>query len=97
MRWHKTAGGHGDTLDGQLMAKTYRELRADMEALKAMASTGGPAHVLPRWKGELRRRILLLPPLDRTHKMSMSELHEVRAVVDEIKRLVRRYDARRIY
>lgn len=97
MRWHKTAEwGHGDTLDGQLMARTYRSIKKDLEELKLLANANGPESVTPRWRGEIRRKILLLPPVERVSRMSMHELGEVKAVVDEVRRLIGKYDSEKL-
>ena len=60
--------------------------------LRLAAETGGPDDVLPRWRGEIRHKILLLPPLDRISRMSMSELGEVREKVEKIRAAMKRYN-----
>lgn len=87
--------GHGDTLSGQMMKQERERLTNTVRRLKTEASTGGPESVLPRWRGELRRKILLLPALDRIANMSMYELRTIDTEVDGIKAAIERYDANR--
>jgi hypothetical protein len=84
--------GHGDTLDGQMMKRELKKVSEDVRTLRAKAISGGPNEVLPRWKGEIRYKILLLPTLDKIARMSMSELGEVREQVDKIKASMSKYN-----
>lgn len=96
MHWFKiVTAGHGDTLEGQMMKEEFFRLKSDIEQLRLSAMHGGPASVLPRWQGEIRHRILLLPPTDRVERMSMYELGELRKQVDAIKGHIDKYGRRR--
>lgn len=100
MRWYsriskmaQSEWGHGGTLDGQRMKRTYSEVKSDLEDLKAQA--GQLDEVLPRWRGEIRRKIFLLPAVDKLPRMSMHELLAVKSSMDDIKAQMRRYDHKR--
>ena len=80
--------GHGDTLDGQLMRRTHKRVSADMEELKDLA-LAGMRGVSDRARGELRRRILLLPAPGRVARMSMHELEGLGTQVEAIRNDVR--------
>lgn len=99
MNWYgitrEASWGHEDTLEGQYMRRLFREVRDEVDSLRKSAYHGGPAGVLPRWKGQLRQRILLLPPEPRIRHMSMHELKQLRESVDDIRRTMRRYSLRR--
>jgi hypothetical protein len=100
MKWYgkavkKAELGHGDTLDGQMMDNTFKNLEKEVTVLRMSALEGGPHDVLPRWQGELRRAMLLLPPMDRIERMSMGELLEVRDKVDKIKADMDRYSQKK--
>jgi hypothetical protein len=84
--------GHGDTLDGQLMKRELEGISKDLKKLRFAAETNHLDVVLPRWRGEIRHKILLLPPLERIARMSMSELSEVREKIDKIKAAMKRYN-----
>jgi hypothetical protein len=84
--------GHGDTLDGQMMRRELEAIRKDVESLRLAAETNRLDAVLPRWRGEIRHSILLLPPMERISRMSMGELAEVRDRIDRIKAATRRYN-----
>ena len=56
MKWYgkavKTAEwGHGDTLDGQMMDRTFKSVEKEVTALRTSALAGGPHGILPRWQG----------------------------------------------
>lgn len=96
MKWYgkavKTAKwGHGDTLDGQMMDRTFKSIEKEVTSLRTSALAGGPHGILPRWQGDLRREILLLPPMDRIERMSMGQLLEVQDKVNRIKAAMDRY------
>ena len=93
MRWYKTAD-HGDTLQGQRLSEEMEKALKAVSRLKDQVAANGP-DVLGRWKGELRRRILLLPPQERVARMCMHELEELSSRTDEIERDIAKYDARR--
>jgi hypothetical protein len=94
----KTAGeiGHGDTLHGQLMHKEMDRLSKDVSKLRALAATGGPDSVLPRWKGEVRQRILLLPAVAIVPRMSMYELRQLSEQIAGIERAMAKYSVERL-
>lgn len=94
MNWYKYAKD-GDTLHGQFMKREMNRLMGEVKTLKAMVEPSGPDKVLPRWKGEVRRHILLLPSLQRMPRMSMYELDQVSSKVEEIRQMMRRYDSDR--
>jgi len=95
MRWLKKAS-HGDTMDGQMLRSEVARLSKEIRALVADANGGGPASVLPRWRGELRREILVLPREDRVASMSMGEIRELSSRVAGIRGRIRKYDSRRL-
>lgn len=97
MIWYGTVktAGHGDTMEGQHMRSTYSALRDEIEQLRESAIHGGPDKVSPRWRGELRRRILLLPPVGKLGRMSMYELGQLKLSVDSIKDDIKRRSVRR--
>jgi hypothetical protein len=94
MNWYKYAKD-GDTLHGQFMKREMERLMGEVKGLKMMVSASGPDKVLPRWKGEVRRHILLLPSLQRMPRMSMYELSKVSDDVESIREMMRRYDSDR--
>jgi len=94
MRWF-TKIAHGNTLDGQRHKQQLAKLTKDVRKLVSAALEGGPQSVLPRWRGEVRRAILMLPPEERLHKMSMYEIEQLQSKVAEIKAKMERYDTRR--
>lgn len=99
MNWYshlcKTAGDHGDTLRGQFLKDERERLTKRIKELRQAAATGGPSNVLPRWRPDVRRKMLLLPPSDRIFSMSPYELREVDASISEIDRLFKRYSVKR--
>lgn len=103
MKWYerynkrvKIASDHGDTIDGQLMEQEFIRLIGEISSLRREASTGGPSDVMPRWKGEIRRQILLLPALEVLTRMSMVELKEVSSKVIIIKNEINKYSLTRV-
>ncbi len=80
MRWFQkivTADrGHQNTLDGQFYTKKLVRLTKRLRAL-LRETEGGTQSVLPRWRGDIKRAILLLPKAERVGRMSMAELREV--------------------
>lgn len=100
MEWYKrvkTADvGHGDTLDGKRMKNELVRLTNVIDRLRKEALDGGPIGVLPRWRGEVRRHILLLPATDRLDRLSMMELDALDKRVEGIKASMSRYDAARL-
>lgn len=87
--------GHGDTLHGQKMSKDIKRITKDIAGLRASAAIGGPDSVLPRWRGEIRQRILRLPALERIDRMSMYELDCVSAELDDIHSQMKRFSVKR--
>ena len=87
----KAEWGHGNTLDGQLMKRELKSIAQDIKELRSKAETGHLNDVLPRWQGEIRNKILLLPSLNRVSRMSMSELKEVSEKISKIKSAMKRY------
>lgn len=92
MRWYKTADSHDDTMGGQLLTQTRERLSKDVKKLKESIIAGGP-RVAQRFYGELRQRIIKLPPVERIPRLSMSELEELSVVVDGIRSDVAKYGA----
>jgi uncharacterized small protein (DUF1192 family) len=96
MRWFVKVAKHGNTLDGQMMTQELNKLTKDVRKLVTEAIAGGPSSVLPRWRGEIRRSILLLPSEERLNKLSMYEIEELKTKVAEIKAKIERYDTKRL-
>jgi len=88
--------GHGDTLHGQFLGKERERLTKKVREMRRIASSGGPDSVLPRWRPDVRRRMLLLPPSDRIGSMSAYELRIVDAEIQAIDGLSRKFNARRM-
>jgi hypothetical protein len=96
-RLHKIAEtGHGDTFHGQFLNKERERLTKRVKEMRQAAAAGGPEIVLPRWRAEVRRKMLLLPPSDRIGSMSACELREVESKIAEIDKLSKRFNARRM-
>ena len=91
MNWYKTAD-HNDTRNGELLSQVRDRLSNDVEKLKKDVVGGGP-RVAQRFYGELRQRILRLPPLDRIPRLSMSELEDLSGVVAAIRSDMEKYGA----
>lgn len=87
--------GHGDTLHGQMRKHEQQRLLKAIERMKTNASSGMLGGVLPRWRGEVRRKIFMLPPVNRIARMSMYELGQLSRRVSEIEALVSKYSAER--
>lgn len=87
--------GHGNTMEGQMMIQNRQRLAKEISTLRTLAATGGPESVLPRWRGEIRQKILLLPAIKRIEGMSMFELSQVLESVDAIKQTMTHYSASR--
>jgi hypothetical protein len=96
MRWFIKTAKHGDTQEGQMLSQELNKLTKDVRRLVADAIAGGPSSVLPRWRGELRRAILLLPAEERLYKLSMYEIDELKIKVAEIKAKMKHYDTKRL-
>jgi hypothetical protein len=92
MRWYKTASDHGDTLHGQHLAVERGRLSREVDDLRGLAATGNVG-VLQRWAGEVRRRMLLLPPAERVARMSPYELGKLSVVVSGIRGDMTKYEA----
>ena len=92
MKWYKTAGDHLDTRNGELLNQVRERLSKDVEKLKKDVIGGGP-RVAQRFFGELRQRIIKLPPLERIPRLSMSELEDLSGVVAGIHSDVKKYGA----
>ena len=100
MNWYKplkTAKeiGHGDTLEGQFHKLELVRLKKEVDRLRLLAAMGGPEDVLPRWRGEVRRNILLLPAQSVLDRMSMIELERVSGALDELHATMQKYSAKR--
>lgn len=87
--------GHGNTLEGQFMKREKQRLTKEVDRLRLLAASGGPDNVLPRWKGDVRQKILLLPALDVIERMSMIETEYLAGQVDSIRSTMDRYSASR--
>jgi hypothetical protein len=94
MRWFKRAS-HGDTTEGQLFKGELSRIRKQVKKLLANAGPGGPESVLPRWRADVRRAILLLPVEERIARMSMIELQNVSNDLAEIEAKMSRYSVAR--
>jgi hypothetical protein len=99
MNWTRKAQsqpiGHGNTLNGERIARELRRIASEVQALRAEAAAGGPDDVLPRWRGDVRRMILMLPSTSALERMSMYELEEASARLDEVRASMDRYSAGR--
>lgn len=96
MDWYKkikTASEEKDTLHGQLMKKELERISSKIKDLKVMVSSGGPTDILPRWKGEVRQAIFMLPSTERLPAMSMFELDNVSVELKKIENALKRYSA----
>jgi hypothetical protein len=98
MRWFiKIADKwHGDTLDGQLYTRELSRLTKSVIGLVRVAIVGGPGSVLPRWRGEIRRSILLLPAAGKLPLMSMMELRDLSDTIAGIESRMIRYSGKRL-
>ena len=85
---------HGDTLQGQMMDETRAGIIKEVTDLKV--SAGNLNEVLPRWRGEVRREILLLPPPSRIARMSMYEMEVVQQDLNTIKESIDKYNVQRM-
>lgn len=101
MRWYQKIvkeaedWGHGDTLEGQYLRRTIRSIRDDIERLRNEAETDGLEAVMPRWRGEIKRKIFLLPPMSRVSRMSMHELKSLAERLDDLKAEINKYNQKR--
>ena len=101
MEWYKLVKvaedfGHGDTLRGQYIKREKERLAKLVTKLRTAAGSGGPNDVLPRWKGEIRRKILMLPTMDVISRMSMYELSSLSEHVAELEGLMRKFSISRL-
>jgi len=87
--------GHGNTLEGQMLKQEIIRLTKEVDRLRTLAATGGPDGVLPRWKGDVRQKIFLLPSLDVLPRMSMFELGKLSEQVAGIHKTMETYSASR--
>jgi hypothetical protein len=76
--------------------QVLQEVMGDVMKLREAAIADKMDNVLPRWRGEMRRRILLLPSVERLPRMSMMELDDLKVEVDSIWATAKRYNAKRI-
>jgi len=99
MDWYRVVEakeiGHGNTMEGQMMIQHRQRLAKEISTLRMAASTGGPDNVLPRWRGDVRQRIFLLPAVAKIEGMSMFEIQQVSESVDAIKQTMEHYSASR--
>ena len=98
MRWFVKLADkwHGDTLEGQLYKRELSRISKDLTTLVRAAVMGKLGNVLPRWRGEVRRAILLLPAADKLPRMSMMELKDVSKTMTRIKSDIKRYNDKRM-
>lgn len=98
MKWLKIASSpdHGNTYDGERLYSERTRLREAVSKLKTIAANRGPADVIPRFRTDVRRMILNLPPMDRYEKMSMLELEAISMEVESIEGMMNKYSIRRI-
>lgn len=100
MNWYgmtKTADiGHGQTLEGERLQSELRRLTSEVGGLRRRALANELEDVLPRWRGEVRRAILMLPDVEKLARMSMFEMEKLSGRVDEIRRTMERYGAARM-
>lgn len=92
MRWYKSA----QTDNGEMMGRERRRLAEELDILRQAAASGGPDDVLPRWKGEVRRMILLLPSKEAMSRMSMMELKELSSKISDIRGLMEKFSASKL-
>jgi len=92
MRWFTKIAEHGNTLDGKMYDQELGKVTKDLKKLVAEALSDGPKTVLPRWRGEIRRAILMLPPEEKLHRMSMYEIKKLKEKLADIKAKMERYD-----
>ena len=78
-----------------MMTQELNKVAKDVRKLVSEALVGGPSSVLPRWRAEVRRSILMLPPEERLGKLSMYEIDELKQKIAEIKVKMERYDTKR--
>ncbi len=97
MKWYKVAyeAGHGDTLNGQYMNRELNRIAKELDRLRTSAQVGGPEDVLPRWRGDVRRRILMLPTREVISRMSMYELEQVSGEIDDILGTMAKFSVKR--
>ena len=98
MNWYKVASkktaveiGHGDTLHGQMMQDELKRLAKEVSGFRTTAAAGGPDDVLPRWRPDVRHKMLLLPSLAAVSRMSMGELDQLSKRMDDIRKDMKRY------
>ena len=92
----KVAGDHGDTMRGQMLRQEATRLARTIGKLRGLAAGNELDGVLPRWRGEVRRSILLLPTADKVAGMSMWEIEGLSRRVESILGVARRYSSRRL-
>lgn len=101
MNWYKNIKtakeeiGHGDTLYGQQMKQEIIRLTDKVSHLRLVAAGGGPDSILPRWKGEVRNRILLLPGVEVIKRMSNYEVHQLKKQLELIENTIEVYSIKR--
>jgi len=95
----KAAGndwGHGDTMHGQMRERETKAIIEKIGKLKMKAANPSLLGVLPRWAGEIRQKILTLPPISQISKLSMYEITKLSSSVQNIEDLMARYRASRM-
>lgn len=95
MRTKTAAHGHGDTMNGQFYDSKLASVKKRLSNMVASTADHGPKVVLPRWRGQIRREILMLPAVDRIHKMSMYELESLEQTLDMIADKMKKYSVSR--
>jgi hypothetical protein len=88
--------GHGDTLHGQMKERETKTLIEKINKLKQKASIPASLGILPRWTGEIRRKIILLPPTSRLGNLSMYEINKLARKVKDIEEVMARYRVSRL-
>jgi len=77
------------------MKRELTRLSLELDRLRTSAATGGPDDVLPRWRGDVRRRILMLPTKDVIARMSMCELEQVSAEIEDLQSTMAKFSVSR--
>lgn len=89
--------GHGDTLHGQMMKRTFTRVSLQVDELRRRASQNNFEDVLPRWRGEVKQMILRLPTMASIEKYSMCQLQELEKQLEEVSKYMKRYDRKRFW
>ncbi len=79
---------HDDTFFGQFFQTELESLLETIPKLRKEAMNKDTLKLLPRWKEDICRQIFQLPNEDILENMSMIELKQVKAKVNEIQGLM---------